>query len=266
MFTYEARPQEEVPTADATSAEPRFLWGVRAGLSFSKYYGDTIALVVGSRQRMGLAAGLNVAILLDESIKSRIYFAPELLFHVRGVEREDYVEGRQVTRSPNPRPHGFPPNGLRTDSSSSYLYRDNLAYVQIPLAFRMDFGLERVRPYVSMGPVIGINVMAEHWVRQTMYENNLVLVDGFPVSDIQSEENGWAYTRVETITETTTQMENINPLDIGGILAAGVRFGMGAKSAIVLEGRYDLSFTRIYTQESDKTRNNSLMVLLGVEF
>lgn len=260
-FGLPAPTQEEPTPAEAPASERKLRIGIRGGVTLAKYYGDSVATYLASDYAFGPMGGVSFSLLLSDYVKSRFYFQPELFFQMRGVRREAFAPGTKSQR-------GTGSNGIiqtyTLDSSSAINYYDRIAYAQVPLLFRMDFGSENVRPYVSIGPYLGFAVSGKHKVVSEVSEQNLTFDSN---NRVVTDANNQLVLDNETYeVEETTNLDSLSSVDFGGIINVGCAFPITSRLNLVAEVRYDVGFARVFDLYRIKNRNQSWCFTLGVEF
>lgn len=251
---------EEDPTVtEAADRDRRVFFTARAGVALARYYGDSVANQIATNQRFGPIGGLGINILLSDHYKSRLFIETGIYYHTRGVQREAFTDSFKVV----PTTVNGNPREVEVDSSWGTTIMDNLGYIQLPVMFKVELGSEGVRPYFSMGPVLGYGISAQRTTKVTVNESFL---ETNAEGDAFFRYTDYATTETERNNEETEDIEDFIPLELGLVTSAGVNFPVVNDVSIFLEARYDLGITRVYDIDNDKTRNNSICFMLGAEF
>jgi hypothetical protein len=226
-----------------------------------KYYGDSTATYIASNYGLGPVGGLNLTLLLSDHVKSRFYFTPELLFNMRGVRRNTFTQASTQQAALNAS------GVIQTfvlDSSYTQVIHDRVAYAQVPLLFRMDFGSENVRPYFAIGPYLAFAVSGKNTIRTNVTQqtlqigaDNRVIYDAF-----QSP----LYGKREAEYNESRNLDSLSTFDWGGILNVGCQFPITSRVNLLTEVRYDVGFARVFDEYRIKNRNQSWCFIVGVEF
>lgn len=128
----------------------------------------------------------------------------------------------------------FMSKGRRTSSNGVPIGTFYIDYVEIPLLARVEVPItEQVVSYAFAGPALGLLLRFQ----------------------LKSEVDG-------TLTDRTDQAKR---LDLSGIAGLGIQVALTGPHGLVLEARYDRSFTRFLKTEED-IKNRAFAFMLGYQY
>jgi hypothetical protein len=254
----------EPSAAEIPTLEKAWRIGLKGGLSLSRYYGDSLAFSLATSQRMGFSGGAQFAWRISDNLRSRAWLQVEALFVTQGVQREFTFSGKRrlSVRYPAQQPYI---DTVEFDTLSSVVYRDFIGTLQIPVLLKADFGISNVKPYVAIGPTLGLNLFARS-TRQTEgnYFTPMLNANGEMIVDLNGLIQREEIVNAEETTDST--LANLSTAELGSTVLAGVLFPIRGNTALFIEGRYSLSWTKAFTNEGNGIRNQSILFLLGLEF
>lgn len=227
---------------------------LRGGLAFDNFYGDNRNDYAREKLKTPVA-GFGINWLLDDHYRSQIYFAPEILYHRRGLERRSF----DILDDPRP-----------NDTSFTYLEQEFIHQIQLTALFKIALGAEKLKPYASLGPYLGINAAGiRRFTDVVITYDTLRNEAGEPVFDdqgfVQSDPKS-----TETVRDE--DLPTLNTVQAGVIFAAGIDIPIKNSIGIFIEGRFQLGATRLFKDEPDlngrlrNVRTQSLSLNLGVRF
>jgi hypothetical protein len=240
-----------VDDSPSNSDLKRLRIGFDIGVSLSKYYGDTLA----GRDRAAEftpmpAGGVNFSLLLDDDIKSQLYLETGIYFQSRGTR---YTWTERFT------------NTDQLDSVFVYDETQWLGYAQLPVLARIEIGADEVKPFVSIGGFAAYNLIGQR-TRDAEWQTSKTIFgsDGNPVRDASGQRVNVAYSNSG---ETSEDIDDIEPLEYGIIVAAGLKIPLSGQTRLSIQGRYDLGISNAYdTVEADKRKNQSINFFAGLDF
>jgi hypothetical protein len=208
------------------SAEMKMGAGVKGGLAFSNFSGDSAKLLGDLIDKTGLQWNASFPMGFNVSAFFCLDFNTWLGLQ---LEAGYSKEGGDYT--------GSIANGSITCES-----KVSLNYLEIPLLVKVTAPIEfPVKPFVSVGPSMGILLSAKDAFNESM-------AGGM------------------TLKDTTYDLKNqLKSIDFGLTLGAGASIDAGP-GAITIEGRYALGVTQMPKESSIKIKNNFFGVLAGYNF
>jgi len=106
-------------------------------------------------------------------------------------------------------------------------------YLSIPIFAKVPFGQGTTRPYIILGPEIGILLSAKAWAK------------------------------VSGVSADTDVKEHMKSFEFALNFGAGIGFPIGSMSAFV-EGRYGLGLTNTWKESEDSIKNSVIYINLGI--
>jgi hypothetical protein len=182
-----------------------------------------------AQSRLGLTAGLNLANIswddFEEGLGADLKTYTALGFS--GVLDVGLSENVALHVEPM-----YLQKGSKVEADGEELGKFKLAYIEIPALLKIALGASTTRPYVMVGPTIGILLSAKG-------------------EDTDGEE--------EDIKEI------FKDVDFGLGFGAGVSFPTGNNSFFI-EGRYLLGLSNIIDSGDTEAKNRGIQVMAGVTF
>jgi hypothetical protein len=224
---------------DGDSERPsqgRLRIGLDGGVNISQYYGDTLSDQLPTNVLRAPYGGIRLSYLISDKLDSQFFLESGVKFASKGVRRERYIDIQ---------------GGAELDSSLSVAFTDYLGYLQVPVLARVELGAGDVQPFITIGPVFGLNLIAQQETKMTFrdddFERNasgtIDSVAGLPVI------NKNRYT-----THQTEEISDQSLFEIGALLKLGVDIRLTRRLDLFIEGRYDLGFTPIRDEKTVQER------------
>jgi hypothetical protein len=178
--------------------------GIRVGVTTTSFVGDADT---DFAWKAGFSGGFPITVHINE----RLAFQPEILFSKKGAKTNAVIEG------------------IPLDLNFS------ISYLELPVLLKVTpTGGSTVRPFVSAGPVIAMNIDAR--VR---------------------------FSAEGSSTEQTNQDDSIGPYDYGLAAGAGIDFDWNFRT-FTLEARYTAGMSNLVDKDDDPKRNAMFSVMLGI--
>lgn len=243
-------------SAPAERNDKRWRFGAKVGASVSTFFGDTIQVSedeIESNQLVRPSGGLTVSYLLDDHPSSQVWLTSGVMFHSRGIKR-NFFERFQ--------------NQENLDSTFQHYITNYLGYVQVPVLFQVELGASDAKPFFALGGVTSFNVI-DNRTEEIKHANQIA----------QRDDNGeidrdpiTGEVLVGEVDRSSLERDNdfgfdTKTFEFALYASGGVKIKLHKRLRLNLEVGFDLGITQVYDSGSaDKTRNNAVVFLAGVDF
>lgn len=206
--------------------------GILAGGNFSTFSGDTNELgnqVVGQQGSSDFSRrfGGRIGGFLRFEVTDGFAVRPEVTYSQKGTR----YEGSSSTVL----------NGQSVTFEFDVVSRYD--YLDIPVLGEYTFqNTSAVSPYVFAGPSVGFSVSSE------------------------SEVNATARSGGQSNSETQTEDEDIESTDFGAVIGGGISYSVGSGNSLLLDVRFNPSFTSLDPDTDLDTQNQAITVNVGYSF
>lgn len=188
-----------------------FQFGIRMGAQFSKLKGSAEVVTNSNKVNLKSLAGPTFGFIFEIPINEYLEIRPELNFGSQGRKFTDEKDTK---------------------------YNFWMGYVQVPILLRGQYGNEKVRGFVHLGPQFGYGAF---------------ILDRFKDKDGNKDK------------ESYTFKDLYKPFDAGIAVGAGVEFP--AAKGIELEVRYYAGLANIRkTDDEYKSQNQAIYLTLNIKF
>jgi len=255
-----ARAQVAIDSAEDSPAPEskadRWRFGAKVGASASTFFGDTIQVTeeaIETNQLVRPAGGLTVSYLLDDAVNSQVWLTSGVMFQSRGVKR-NFFERFQ--------------NQEGLDSTFQHYITNYLGYVQVPVLFRVELGASGAKPFFSMGGLTSFNVI-DNRTEEISHANQIAQrdEDGEIARDPITGEILVGEVQRSSLERDNSFGFDTKTFEFALYASGGVKVDLHNSLRLNLEIGFDLGITQVYDSgNAEKTRNNAVVFLAGVDF